>query len=97
MLEETQALIRSRALAFLEKHSVEVATLDELREAFPATPPYVFANAPFCSAPDCEKQITDAVHAVSVRCLRDDRCAGGAPCIVCGTASDDVAVIARAY
>jgi prolyl-tRNA synthetase len=97
MLEETQALIRSRAVSFLEEHSVEVATLDELREAFPAAPPYVFANAPFCNAPGCEKQITDAVHAVSVRCLRDDRSAGGAPCIVCGTASDDIAVIARAY
>jgi prolyl-tRNA synthetase len=97
LLDDTQATIRSRAQTFLAEHSVEVATLDELREAFPATPPYVFANAPFCNTADCEDAVRHAVHAVSVRCLRDDRSADGAPCLVCGAPSDDVAVIARAY
>lgn len=97
LLDEAQATIRERALRFLADHSVEASTLDELRQVFPADPPYVFVNAPFCDKPECEAQVKAAVHAVSVRCLRADRSADGAPCLVCGAPTDYVAVIARAY
>ena len=95
LLDESQAAIRTRAQALLAERSREVTDLDGLREAFANGP--VFANAPFCNLPECEAAIKAAVHAVSVRCLRADRSAGGAPCIACGQPAEHIALIARAY
>jgi prolyl-tRNA synthetase len=95
MLDDAQAAIRQRSLQMLEERSREVATVDELRQAFATEP--VFANAPFCNRPECEAAIKAAVHAVTVRNLRSDRTADGAPCIGCDQPSEHVALIARAY
>jgi prolyl-tRNA synthetase len=95
MLDDAQAAIRGRALALLQERSREVATLDALREAFSGEP--VFANAPFCNSAGCEARIKATVHAISVRNLRSDRRAEGAPCIACGEKADHVALIAKAY
>ncbi|HET9052395.1 MAG TPA: proline--tRNA ligase [Candidatus Dormibacteraeota bacterium] len=95
LLDEAQAAVRARAVRLLEARSREVSTLDGLREAFAEEP--VFANAPFCGSAACEALVTAAVHAVTIRNLRADRRAGGAPCIGCGERSDHVALIARAY
>ncbi len=95
MLDDAQAAIRRRAQDLLAERSREVATLDGLRAAFAGEP--VFANAPFCNRPECETAVKAAVHAASVRCLRADRSAGGAPCVACGQPSEHVALIARAY
>jgi prolyl-tRNA synthetase len=95
MLDEAHHALRARAQRMLEDFSREVSTLDELREAFADGP--VWANAPFCNRKECEDAVKAAVHAVSVRNLRADRTAGGAPCIACGQPADYIAVIARAY
>ena len=95
MLDAAQAAILERNRRMLEEHSREVADLDGLREAFADGP--VFANAPFCDTTACEAAVKATVHAVSVRNLRADRSADGAPCLVCGAATDQVALIARAY
>ena len=95
MLDEAQAVLRARAQRMLEERSVEVRTLDELRQAFEAQP--VFANAPFCNRPECEQTVTAAVHAITVRNLRADRDGEAGICIGCGQPSRHVAVIARAY
>ena len=95
MLDAAQRSLFEKARRSLDDRSVDVSTLDELAEAFRERP--VFASAPFCERKDCENQVKAAVHAVTVRNLRSDRQAGGAPCIACGEASDAVALIARAY
>lgn len=95
LLDEAQAVLRRRAVQALEERSVEVADLEELRRAFAERS--VFADAPFCGAPRCEAEVRAAVHAVGVRTLRSDRGTGGAPCLVCRTPTDTVALVARAY
>jgi prolyl-tRNA synthetase len=95
MLEEAQRAIRAAASRRLEERSVDVATLDELAEAFRERP--VFASAPFCNTAACEERVKQAVHAVTIRVLRADRDAGGVPCLGCGHSADHVALIARAY
>jgi len=95
LLDEAQHALRARAERMLEEHTREVSTLDELRQVFEGGP--VWANAPFCNTAECEVQVKAAVHAVTVRNLRSDRSAGGAPCLACGQPAEHVAVIARAY
>ncbi|MBV9099783.1 MAG: proline--tRNA ligase [Candidatus Dormibacteraeota bacterium] len=95
LLEETQHALRARAQQRLEERSVDVASLDELVAAFAERP--VFASGPFCNDPACEVRIKAAVHALTVRVLRADRSADGAPCLACGKPADHVALFARAY
>jgi prolyl-tRNA synthetase len=95
LLEEAHATIRARSQALLAERSREVSDLDGLRAAFADEP--VFANAPFCNRAECEDRIKAAVHAVTVRCLRADRSADGAPCLACGQPAEHIALIARAY
>jgi prolyl-tRNA synthetase len=95
LLEEAQSATRSRAKKLLDERSVEVRSIGELVAAFAEQP--VFASAPFCSRPECETAIKAAVHAASVRILRADRTADGAPCLACRQPADYVALIARAY
>jgi len=95
LLDEAQADIRARAQRLLDERSVDVASLDELVAAFAERP--VFASAPFCNTAGCETSVKAAVHAVTVRNLRADRAADGAPCLACGEPAEHVALIARAY
>ena len=94
-LDEAQTAMRERAQRFLDERSVEVRTLDDLVAAFAEQP--VFASGPFCNRPACETAVKASVHALTVRNLREDRTAGGAPCVACGEAADSVALMARAY
>ena len=95
MLVEAQDATRSRAQRLLEERSREVATLEELAASFAEQD--VFANAPFCNSPECEGRVKAVVHAVSVRNLRSDRSAEGAPCLACGRPAEHIALIAKAY
>jgi prolyl-tRNA synthetase len=95
LLDEVHHALHARALKMLDDYSREVASLDELKQAFADGP--VWANAPFCNRRECEDAVKAAVHAVSVRNLRADRSGGGAPCLVCGQPAEHVALIARAY
>ena len=79
----------------LDERSVDVASLDELVAAFAERP--VFASGPFCNSAECENAVKGAVHAVTVRILRADRSADGAPCLACGEPAEHVALMARAY
>jgi prolyl-tRNA synthetase len=95
LLDETQRIIYGRARRRLEERSVDVTSIAELTAAFTERP--VFASGPFCNAAECEERITGAVHGLTVRNLREDREAHGAPCIACGAPADSVALMARAY
>ncbi|HSP64566.1 MAG TPA: His/Gly/Thr/Pro-type tRNA ligase C-terminal domain-containing protein, partial [Candidatus Deferrimicrobium sp.] len=95
MLDDAQEAIRARAQRSLDERSVDVATLDELVAAFAQRP--MFASGPFCNSAECENVVKGAVHALTVRILRADRSAGGAPCLGCGEPAAHVALMARAY
>jgi len=95
LLDEAHSALFARAQRLLEERSVDVGSLDELRAAFVEHP--VFASGPFCNQPDCEVAVKEAVHAATIRNLRDDRDATGAPCLACGRPSEWTALIARAY
>ena len=95
LLDDAQAATRRRAQALLDERSVDVTTLDELRQAFADRP--VFASAPFCNTEACEQAVKNTVHAVTVRNLRADRTADSAPCLACGRPAEHIALIARAY
>ena len=95
LLAATQQAIFERARTRLDERSVEVATLDELVAAFAERP--VFATAPMCNTEECENALKGAVHALTVRVLRADRPATGAPCIACGQPADSNALLARSY
>ena len=95
LLEDAQRAMFARAQVEMDERSVDVRSLDDLVEAFREQP--VFASGPFCNRPECEVRIKEAVHALTVRNLRADRSADGAPCIACGDPADAVALMARAY
>jgi prolyl-tRNA synthetase len=95
LLAEAQDRIRSRAEGLLRDRTVEVGSLDQLRQAFAKEP--VFANAPFCERRECEEAIKAAAHALTVRVLRRDRSGEAGRCLACGEPSSEVALIARAY
>jgi prolyl-tRNA synthetase len=95
LLDDAQAATRRRAQALLDERSIDVSSIDELVAAFAEQP--VFASAPFCNRTECENAVTGAVRAVTVRILRGDRTAGGAPCLACREPADHIALIARSY
>src|SRR5438132_5193621 len=67
LLDEAHTELMRRARQRLAERSVDVATVDELVDAFSERP--VFASAPFCESPGCEARVKDAVHAVTIRNL----------------------------
>ena len=95
LLDDAQVAIRARAERARDERSVDVVSLDELVAAFAERP--VFASGPFCNSVECENAIKGAVHALTVRILRADRSADGAPCLGCGEPAEHVALMARAY
>ena len=95
LLDDAQARIRERAEGLLRDRSVEVDSLDALREAFADRP--VFANGPFCNRPACEEAVKGTAHALTIRVLRHDRSGERGRCLACGEPSSEVALIARAY
>jgi prolyl-tRNA synthetase len=95
LLDEAQARTRSRAAAMMRERTVEVCSLDELRQAFAERP--VFANAPFCESPACEEAVTRAAHALTIRVILAERSGEAGRCVACGQPTSETAVIARSY
>jgi len=95
LLAASQRAIFDRARKRLDERSVDVSTLDELIAAFAERP--VFATAPMCNTNECETAVKGAVHGLTVRVLRADRSANGAPCIACGEPTEFSALLARSY
>jgi prolyl-tRNA synthetase len=95
LVDDAHRATWERARRLLEERSVDVTTVEELREAFQDAP--VFANAPFCESAQCETTVKESVHAGTVRVLRDDREPEGATCLACDRPATAVALIARAY
>ncbi|HEY8740992.1 MAG TPA: proline--tRNA ligase [Candidatus Dormibacteraeota bacterium] len=94
MLTEFQARLFDRALRLRESFLVEVATRDELLEAF-ADGRNSLAHGPWCGDSACELEVKEATRGVTIRVL--SAAAPQGDCAACGQTARAVAYWARAY
>jgi prolyl-tRNA synthetase len=94
ILEEIQAALYERALAFREANTGRPATYAELKAAVEKG----FAVAGWCGNERCEARIKEETKA-TIRCIPLERLpdAGTGRCIACGEPAAEQAVFARAY
>jgi prolyl-tRNA synthetase len=93
-LDEIQASLFQRALAFREEHTIRVSTYDELKAAMEGRPGFVIAG--WCGSVECEAQIKAETQAT----LRNIPFGSGkvtGSCVKCGRPSTGEAWFAKAY
>ena len=94
ILEEIQAAMLARALAFREEHTSEAATWDEFRAAMEGRPGFVIAA--WCGSADCEAQIKAETQA-TLRNIPLGQPRVDAACIKCGRSAQVRPWFAKAY
>lgn len=92
LLEEIQAALYRRALAFRQEHTFEPEDYAGLREAVERG----FALVWWCGSPDCETRVKEDTHATA-RCIPFEQPGGTGRCAVCGLPAERKVVFARAY
>jgi len=94
LLDEMQASLLERALAFREAHTHRVATYAEFKDIMEGRPGFVIA--PWCGAAVCEAEIKNDTQAT----IRNMPIGGAAPsgrCIRCDNAAQSEAWFAKSY
>jgi prolyl-tRNA synthetase len=95
-VKETLAAIQQslydRALQFREAHTKEVGDYDQFKAAIEGG----FAAAHWCGNPACEAQIKEQTKA-TIRCIPFAQSSEAGRCILCGAASQERVIFARAY
>jgi len=103
VLEQVQAVLYDRAVAFRKARTSRAASLDELKVALQAAPGFVLAH--WCGSAECEARIK-AETGATIRCIpfeepetADGVAAQPGPgsCVVDGKPSAQRALLARAY
>jgi prolyl-tRNA synthetase len=94
LLDEIQAAMFQRALAFRESRTRRVDTFAEFAAALEEERGFLLAH--WCGDPACEAKIKDETRA-TMRCLPLDAPEESGQCVICGQPSDARAVFARAY
>jgi prolyl-tRNA synthetase len=92
LLEDIQAALYRRALAFRKEHTFEPVDYPELQEAVERG----FALAWWCGSPACEARVKEETRATT-RCIPFDQPGGVGRCVVCGLPADRKVIFARAY
>jgi len=92
LLEDIQAALYRRALAFRKEHTFEPVDYPELQEAVERG----FALAWWCGSPACEARVKEETRATT-RCIPFDQPGGVGHCVVCGLPADRKVIFARAY
>lgn len=92
LLEDIQAALYRRALAFRKEHTFEPVDYQELQEAVERG----FALAWWCGSPACEARVKEETRATT-RCIPFDQPGGVGHCVVCGLPADRKVIFARAY
>ena len=93
-LRAYQAELFKRALDFRESNTHSVDTYQELKDGLDGEGG--FFMAPWCGDGKCEKQVNDETGA-TIRCIPFDSPAEAGKCIICGGASEQRVLFARAY
>jgi prolyl-tRNA synthetase len=94
LLDEIQAAMYQRALAFREARTHRVDTIEEFTSTLAADRGFLLA--PWCGDAACERRLKDETGA-TMRCLPLDAPPEAGRCLVCGKPSSARAVFARAY
>ncbi len=92
MLEEIQTALLTRARDFRDANTKEPQNYDEFKAAVETG----FASAFWCGNAECEAKIKEETRA-TVRCIPLAQAAGSGKCILCGQASKEKGIFARAY
>ena len=91
-LEEIQKSLHDRALEFRKAHTMEPADYGEFKKAVETG----FAFAWWCGSADCEAKIKEETKA-TMRCIPLEQSGGSGQCVLCGKASREKGIFARAY
>jgi len=94
MLETIQADLFARASAFLDKHTHETDTFEELKRITDEAGGFVWA--PWCGNPDCEQRIQDETKA-TIRLVPLDAPEIDATCVACPEKAGVRVPFAKAY
>jgi prolyl-tRNA synthetase len=92
MLVDIQQSLYDRALAFRQARTREVNDDNEFKAAIEQG----FASAHWCGDQKCEAQIKEQTKA-TIRCIPFAQAADAGKCILCGAASQERVIFARAY
>jgi len=92
LLEEIQAALYQRAVAFKESHTRSVSTYAELKEAIETG----FAYCWWAGDGDDEKRIKEETRA-TIRCIPLDQPGGTGTCVYTGKSATKMVVFARSY
>src|SRR3984957_18153285 len=87
-----QKALFNRALAFRNTHTFEPADYGEFKKAVETG----FAFAWWCGSADCEAKIKEETKA-TMRCIPLEQPGGSGQCVLCGKASREKGIFARAY
>jgi len=91
-LAAIQQSLYDRALKFREAHTQEVSDYDQFKAAIEQG----FASAHWCGNSDCEAQIKEQTRA-TIRCIPFTQSSEAGRCILCGAASQERVIFAKAY
>ncbi|HEY2905565.1 MAG TPA: proline--tRNA ligase [Vicinamibacterales bacterium] len=94
LLDEMQAGLLERALAFREAHTHRVATYAEFKDIMEGRPGFVIA--PWCGAAACEAQIKNDTQA-TIRNMPIGAAAPSGRCVRCDNAAQSEAWFAKSY
>ncbi len=92
LLEEIQAGLYERALAFREERTADVANYEELKQQVERG----FARAYWAGSTEDEKRIQDETRA-TIRCIPLDQPGVSGKCVYTGQETDQIVIFARAY
>jgi prolyl-tRNA synthetase len=92
LLEEIQAALFARALAFRDERTADVSSYDELKQQVERG----FARAYWAGSTEDEKRIQDETRA-TIRCIPLDQPGVSGKCFYTGKETDQVVIFARAY
>jgi prolyl-tRNA synthetase len=95
LLAEVQRSMFERANRFLEEHTSDAGTWEELERRLIEPGGFVWVN--WCDAPECERQLAGLKATVRAIPLEEEQATSTGPCICCGRGARFRAVVARAY
>jgi prolyl-tRNA synthetase len=94
LLDEIQAALFARALAFREERTTTTASYEEFVSLMAGRPGYVVS--PWCGSAECEAEIKAATQA-TIRNVPFCAPPASGPCIKCGKTAEAMAYFAKAY
>ena len=92
LLDDIQASLFERALAFRKSHTRDAESYHELKQAVESG----FAFSFWCGSADCEARVKEETRATT-RCLPLEQPGGSGACVCCGSPATERAIFARAY